>query len=38
MFGIVLKKIFGTKSKRDVKKMLPLVAEINELEKETAGV
>ena len=32
MFSSFLKKIFGTKSKRDVKKMLPLVKRINELE------
>ena len=32
MVGSFLKKVFGTKSKRDVKKMLPLVARINELE------
>ncbi len=32
MFSNFLKKIFGTKSKRDVKKMLPLVKRINELE------
>ncbi len=33
MFGFILKKIFGTKTQRDVKKMLPLVAKINELEE-----
>ena len=33
LFGI-LKSIFGTKSQRDVKKMLPLVAKINKLEVE----
>ena len=32
MFGNFLKKVFGTKSKRDVKRMLPLVATINALE------
>ena len=32
MFSSFLKKVFGTKSKRDVKKMLPLVKRINELE------
>ena len=32
MFSSFLKKVFGTKSKRDVKKMLPLVNRINELE------
>ena len=32
MFGNFLKKVFGTKSKRDVKRMLPLVAKINALE------
>lgn len=32
MFSSFLKKMFGTKSKRDVKKMLPLVRRINELE------
>ncbi|MCP3964961.1 MAG: preprotein translocase subunit SecA [Lentisphaerae bacterium] len=30
----ILKKIFGTKSQRDLKKMLPLVAIINELEEQ----
>ncbi|QSH41728.1 preprotein translocase subunit SecA [Lentisphaerota bacterium ZTH] len=30
----ILKKVFGTKSQRDLKKMLPLVARINELEKQ----
>jgi preprotein translocase subunit SecA len=34
MLGFVLKKIFGTKSARDVKKMRPLIARINELEEE----
>ena len=32
MFSTVFKAIFGTKSQRDVKKMLPLVRRINELE------
>lgn len=34
MFIKLLEKIFGTKSKRDVRKMLPLVAKINALEIE----
>jgi len=33
MIGTILKKIFGTKSGRDVKKMLPLVTRINQLEE-----
>ncbi len=32
MFNAILKAIFGTKSQRDVKKMLPLVRRINEIE------
>ena len=31
MLSAIFKAIFGTKSQRDVKKMLPLVARINEL-------
>ena len=34
MFIKLLEKIFGTKSMRDVRKMLPLVARINTLEVE----
>ncbi len=34
MFNALIKAIFGTKSQRDVKKMLPLVKRINELEIE----
>lgn len=33
MISFILKKIFGTKSERDVKKMLPLVDEINRFEQ-----
>ena len=33
MLSAIFKAIFGTKSQRDVKKMLPLVARINELEQ-----
>ena len=33
MIGFVLKKIFGTKSERDVKKLNPLVTKINEFEE-----
>src|SRR5215831_8239054 len=32
MFGAVAKKIFGTKNARELKKMLPLAARINQLE------
>ena len=32
MFSAIFKAIFGTKSQRDVKKMLPLVRRINEIE------
>ena len=34
MFSAILKAIFGTKSQRDVKKMMPLVRRINALEEE----
>ena len=34
MFVKLLEKIFGTKSMRDVRKMVPLVAKINTLEVE----
>ena len=34
MFNKVLKKIFGSKNDRDIKKMMPLVKRINELEVE----
>ncbi|MFA7232144.1 MAG: hypothetical protein WC071_12810, partial [Victivallaceae bacterium] len=33
MLSFVLKKIFGTKSLRDLKKMIPLITRINELEE-----
>src|SRR5499427_1427163 len=32
MFGLVFRKVFGTKHERDVKRMRPVVAEINALE------
>src|SRR5947199_9835866 len=32
MIDAILKKIFGTKHERDVKRMMPVVAEINALE------
>src|SRR5262249_4636115 len=32
MFGLVFRKVFGTKHERDVKRMRPIVAEINALE------
>ena len=32
MLGFIIKKVFGSKNDRDVKKMRPLVAKINELE------
>jgi preprotein translocase subunit SecA len=31
MFGFLLKKILGTKSERDLKRLLPIVAQINEI-------
>ena len=34
MINTVLKKIFGSKNERDIKRMLPLVARINQLEVE----
>ena len=34
MLQWLLKKIVGSKNERDVKKMRPLVARVNELEKE----
>ncbi|HEY1172938.1 MAG TPA: preprotein translocase subunit SecA [Verrucomicrobiae bacterium] len=34
MIGLVLKKIFGSKNEREIKRMQPIVAKINELEKE----
>ena len=33
IIGSVLKKVLGTKSQRDVKKMRPLVAKVNEIEE-----
>ena len=33
MIGYVLKKVFGTKSQRDLAKMKPLIAEVNEIEE-----
>ena len=33
MIGYVLKKVFGTKSERDLAKMKPLVAKVNEIEE-----
>ena len=32
MVGSLIKKIFGSKSSRDVKRLMPLVRKINELE------
>src|SRR5262245_1576436 len=32
MFGLVFRKVFGTKHERDVKRMRPIVAEVNVLE------
>ena len=34
MLNQILKAVFGTKSQRDLKKMLPLVRRINQLEEE----
>ena len=34
MIGLVLKKIFGSKNEREIKRMRPIVARINELEQE----
>ncbi|MEW6095860.1 MAG: preprotein translocase subunit SecA [bacterium] len=34
MFGILLKKVFGTKQERDIRRLTPLVEEINALEPE----
>ena len=34
MLTNILKAIFGTKSQRDLKKMIPLVRRINQLEEE----
>ena len=34
MISFILKKIFGTKSERDLRKMMPLVKRINALEEE----
>ncbi len=34
MINAVLKKIFGSKNERDIKRMLPLVAQINQREEE----
>jgi len=31
MLGFLLKKIFGTKSERDLKRLLPIVAKVNEI-------
>lgn len=33
MIGYVLKKVFGTKSQRDLAKMEPLIAKVNEIEE-----
>ena len=34
MLSAIFKAIFGTKSQRDVKKMLPVVARINAIEED----
>ena len=34
MISYVLKKVFGTKSNRDLKKIQPLVVRVSELEEE----
>ncbi|MBE0657589.1 MAG: hypothetical protein IH602_07875, partial [Bryobacteraceae bacterium] len=36
MFDTLLAKVFGTKHDREVKKLLPLVAEINSREEQVA--
>ncbi len=32
MFGLIFRKVFGTKHERDVKRMRPIVVEINAIE------
>lgn len=38
MFGLIFRKVFGTKHERDVKRMLPAVSAINELEPAMQGL
>ena len=38
MIGYILKKIFGTKSQRDLARMKPLVAKVNEIEESLQGI
>src|SRR5215813_5899330 len=38
MFGLVFRKVFGTKHERDVKRMRPIVAEVNALEPATQAL
>jgi preprotein translocase subunit SecA len=38
MFGMIVKKIFGTKNERYLKKLQPIVAKINDLEPEIQGL
>jgi len=38
MIGFIIRKIFGTKSERDIKKIRPLIETINSLEKQTSGL
>ena len=38
MFNWILKKIVGSKNQREVRRMLPLVAKINEIERNEIAV
>ncbi|MBT8764467.1 preprotein translocase subunit SecA [Desulfohalobiaceae bacterium Ax17] len=38
MFGMIVKKLFGTKNERYLKKLQPIVARINDLEPEIQGL
>ena len=38
MFGFILRKIFGSKTERDIKRLTPIVEKINSLETEVSGL
>jgi preprotein translocase subunit SecA len=38
MVGTLLRKVFGTKNERDIKRLLPLVEHVNSKETQIAGL
>jgi preprotein translocase subunit SecA len=38
MIGFVIKKIFGSRNDREVRKLRPMVAQINQIEQQLQGL